>query len=73
MTSDEMEAESGKYSNRVLILLPLTSGLVAVFNNARQRQAIVPWSQVQHVPIHMPEAVLYQPSPVRINLKELGL
>jgi hypothetical protein len=41
MTSDEQEAQSRKYSDDVVILLPLSSGKVAVFNNARQLERIV--------------------------------
>lgn len=41
MEPNEMEAESGKYSNRAVIILPLHSGKFAIFNNRRQLQAIV--------------------------------
>ena len=40
MTIDEQEAESRKYSDEVIILLPLASGKCAVFNAARQLQRI---------------------------------
>lgn len=36
MTPDEQEALSRKYSDDVIILLPLKSGHVAVFNSARE-------------------------------------
>lgn len=36
MTTDEQEALSRKYSDDVILLLPLKSGSWAVFNNARE-------------------------------------
>ncbi len=38
--ADEYEARSNRYSNRVIILLPLSSGNVAVFNSARELTGI---------------------------------
>lgn len=36
MTHAEQEALSRRYSNDVIILLPLHSGAIAIFNNARE-------------------------------------
>jgi hypothetical protein len=41
MTQDEQEALSKKYGNDVVIMLPLKSGNIAVFNNARELCTIV--------------------------------
>lgn len=71
MTGDEMEAESGKYSDRVLILLPLSSGLVAVFSNERRLQAIVPWLDVPNVTVTC--APTTEARTFQLNLKDLGL
>ncbi len=38
--ADEYEARSNRYSNRVIILLPLSSGNVAVFNSTRELTGI---------------------------------
>lgn len=40
MIKDEQEALSRKYSNDVIILLRLSSGNLAVFNNARELTGI---------------------------------
>jgi hypothetical protein len=42
MTPDEQEALSRLYSDDVIQLLPLKSGAVAVFNNARELCGILP-------------------------------
>jgi hypothetical protein len=41
MTSDEMEAESRKYSNDGVMFLPLSSGKIAIFNRSFQRDRII--------------------------------
>jgi hypothetical protein len=41
MTRDEQEALSRKYGNELVLLLPLSSGNVAVFNTARELCSIV--------------------------------
>jgi hypothetical protein len=40
MTTDEQEALSRKYSNDLILLLPLKSGNIAVFNTARELTGI---------------------------------
>ena len=42
MTPDEQEALSRLYSDDIIRLLPLSSGAVAVFNNARELCGILP-------------------------------
>lgn len=41
MNAAHQEAESFKYSNRMILVLPLTDGRFALFNNARELHAIV--------------------------------
>jgi hypothetical protein len=36
LSKDKQEALSRKYSNDVVIMLPLSSGNIAIFNNARE-------------------------------------
>ena len=60
MSPNVMEAESRKYSNDVIIVLPLSSGKLAVFNAARQLAGIVDtWNDAGYVSI--PEIVKYEP------------
>ncbi len=41
MTTEEQEALSGRYGNDIILVLPLRSGNVAVFNSARELCGIV--------------------------------
>jgi hypothetical protein len=41
VTPDEQESLSRKYGNEVVLILPLSSGNIAVFNNARELCGIV--------------------------------
>jgi hypothetical protein len=78
MTSDEQEALSRKYGNDMIMLLPLKSGRIAVFNAERtlcgivdDRDGIGPredytvWEKA--VVCHFP------PAPRNVTLKDLGL
>jgi hypothetical protein len=79
MTKDEQEALSRLYSDDIIRLLPLKSGAVAVFNNARDLCGIIErtseitnegeatvWEQVIEV--------WYPPKkPPAVDLEELGL
>lgn len=47
MTADELEALSRKYSNDVVIILPLKSTRWAVFDNQRRLCAVVEAGEVQ--------------------------
>lgn len=42
MTAEEQEALSRKYSDDVILLLPLSTGSIAVFNNSRTLCGIIP-------------------------------
>lgn len=68
MTADEQEALSRCYGNDIILILPLTSGRIAVFNNARKLCGIV--ERVEDAP-----AAWRAPAkPQRgVDLKELGL
>ena len=83
MTSDEQEALSRVYSDDIIILLPLRSGRVAVFNSARTLCGMIhkpepirddtwPWwkelMRVWHKPAATPK-----PSSATPSLEELGL
>lgn len=81
ITPDQQEALSLKYSNQLLLLLPLSSGNIAVFNSARQLTGIIPvntfWSDLQYIrqfwkppTIHLSLSTLTQKS---VNPDELGL
>jgi len=75
MEPDEMEAESNKYSDRAVIVLPLQGGRFAVFNNQRRLQAIV-WGEGLWDAIVATKCEVYTPEPPRgvgINLSDLGL
>ncbi len=80
MTKDEQEALSRLYSDDIIRLLPLSSGAVAVFNNARDLCGIITeikddeayrdeytvWEQVQKL--------WYPPKRApTVDLEELGL
>ena len=78
MTKDEQEALSRLYSDDVIRLLPLSSGAIAVFNNARELCGIIHpmdtleatdgsvWQQVRNL--------FYPPrKPQPPTLEELGL
>lgn len=67
MTPDEQEALSKAHSNEVILVLPLKSGRLAVFNNARVLCGIT--TSWETVPVHWrPPATAVRPS-----LEELGL
>lgn len=76
MTKDEQEALSRAHSDDVIRLLPLSSGAIAVFNNARELCGIVDleedvedtddWERILRV--WFPPA-----KPPAVDLKELGL
>ena len=78
MTADEQEALSKKYGNGVIILLPLSSGNVAVFNSARELCGIVDRKQNSDSLRHM-QALWFPPKkqeekePTAKLLKNLGL
>jgi hypothetical protein len=75
MTRDEQEALSRKYSNDVMILLPLYSGAIAIFNNARELCGIIepPFDEWRIGDIQD----LWRPPAVRVahrpTLEDLGL
>lgn len=76
MTPDEMRAESEKYSDRAVIIVPLWDDWFAVFNNRRQLQAMVKGEglvsavlSVQCAPRDGEGVML----PTPVNLKDLGL
>lgn len=46
MTPSERQAESRKYSNAVVLVLPLDNGEFAVYNNARELSEIVPAAEL---------------------------
>jgi len=61
MTSDEQEALSRCYGNSILMVLPLSSGLWATFNAARQLHSIVPAEELVSTLCHIPPPT--SPSP----------
>ena len=77
MTPDEQEALSRRYSDDVILLLPLKSGAIAVFNNARTLCGFVDETCKLNEEIilqlwHPPE----KPAPRKrqgVDLEELGL
>jgi hypothetical protein len=77
MTKDEQEALSRLYSDDIIRLLPLKSGAVAVFNNARDLCGIIPHeplSREQAYWFQKLKAVWYPPKkPPAVDLEELGL
>ncbi len=73
MTRDEQEALSRLYSDDIIRLLPLSSGAVAVFNNARDLCGILPPSRVAGIRSLIDE-VFYRPRPQPpVDLDDLGL
>ena len=79
MTPDEQEALSRLYSDDVIRLLPLKSGAVAVFNNARDLCGIIPAPDGQlygnrDTPLFEIVRTWYPPKRAPApDLKELGL
>ena len=68
MTSDEQEALSKRYGNEIIILLPLSSGNVAVFNSARELCGIAEnrkWS----MSFAACKSVWYPPKAKEVNIK----
>ncbi len=79
MTEDEQEALSRKYSDDVILLLPLESGRIAVLNNARELCGCLDtWCYSGHECLwHRIKEIWHAPAkpaarPV-IDLNELGL
>lgn len=74
MTKDEQEALSRLYSDDVIRLLPLSSGAVAVFNNARDLCGIIdPCVPNNNIMLAI-NRVWYPPKKApTVDLKELGL
>lgn len=76
MTDDQQEAESRKYGNSVLMVLPLASGRWAVFDAARSLHHIVTAEELLFALCHMPPIPSRAPSKMAEPfdlLKELGL
>lgn len=81
MTSDEQEALSRAHSDDVIRLLPLRSGAIAVFNNARELCGIIKEDDLLYNPTTEAYTVWacavniwYPPKKApAIDLKELGL
>jgi hypothetical protein len=76
MSPDEMEARSRRYSNERIILLPLSSGALAVFNNGGDLCGIIEppfdeWRYSDLIAMWHPPA--RTPSRPRPTLEELGL
>lgn len=70
MTKDEQEALSRFYSNDVIRLLPLSSGAIAVFNNAGDLCAVLQPS----LTLGTIREAWYPPKKApAVDLKELGL
>ena len=73
MTRDEQEALSRLYSDDVIRLLPLSSGAIAVFNNARDLCGILNAEDSLRVRAHV-LPVFYPPrAQPPVDLDELGL
>lgn len=73
MTKDEQEALSRLYSDDIIRLLPLSSGAVAVFNNARDLCAILHPREIPSAMAAIKE-VWYPPKRApAVDLEELGL
>lgn len=77
MNKDEQEALSRAHSDDVIRLLPLSSGAVAVFNNARELCSIMTETNNSiccGITIDEIKEVWFPPKkPPAIDLKELGL
>ena len=76
MTQDEQEALSKKYGTEVVMLLPLKSGKIAIFNSARELCGIIDgerintWNTTWHPPTSRePEGVVVVHSQERIRPK----
>lgn len=73
MTTDELQAESRKYLDTRIILVPLDSGRFAVYNNAAELCAIIePWVPVTCLGLHWRAPAKPQRA-ARPTLEELGL
>lgn len=70
------EALSRKYSDDVIMLLPLKTGRIAVFNNARELCGIIPFAFDLMEDV---KSAWYPPKPTKVelplavDLKDLGL
>ena len=73
MTPDEQEALSRVYSNDVMILLPLSSGSIAVFNNARTLCGIVADARQARLLWYPPAKRANIRGALRPSLEEIGL
>jgi hypothetical protein len=71
VTSDEQEALSRKYSNDVLLILPLKSGKIAVFNRAFELCGIANSMDDALGIWYAPASP--KPAVIKISLEELGL
>jgi hypothetical protein len=74
VTTDELQAESRKYLDTRIILVPLDSGRVAVYNNAAELCGILS----RDATLHDTWWTWRAPTPVRkdrshVTLEELGL
>lgn len=73
MTKDEQEAMSRLYSDDVIRLLPLKSGAVAVFNNARDLCGILHPREIPSA-LEAIKELWYPPKKAPdVSLEELGL
>ena len=71
MTADEQEALSKRYGNEIIILLPLSSGNVAVFNSARELCGIIKHIDHRWIPssIPFPPECWFPPKTKEVNIK----
>jgi len=73
VAKDEQEALSRLYSDDVIRLLPLSSGAIAVFNNARELCGIIHPHEIPSA-IQAIKEVWYPPKKPQLpTLEELGL
>ena len=77
MTPAEMEALNAKYSNRCAIVVKLSDGTFALFNNQRKLQFITPSMEQIALAIGDIETTCHTPAPKTrtggLTLEELGL
>lgn len=76
MDSQIQEAESRKYSNDAVVLLPLSGGQWALFNNARQLLAIGSWEYLIAAAAIAPRTVrpTHEPTAtIPINLEDINI
>lgn len=76
MSPEERQAESRKYSNSVVLVLPLDNGFFAVYNNARELSEIVSSGELLTAVLRTRPPAAYEPpkptpKPIPLSLATL--